>query len=166
MDALASGCWVRLEEVSCSCTADLFILGLPCHIRSIHIQDTAVCLALLPETMRYARPVKLYLRTEGSVFASEFVTYIQQSADGFRDLSDLEIMVSFSNKDINSDVASLLVSLFCLISLNESNLVVLADTGRCCSESPSEAMSAQAPHRLRVLIPSAHAYHVAQHHVH
>lgn len=44
MQALAEQCWPRLETVSLTCVAELYILGLPCHIRSLKFKGTKWCL--------------------------------------------------------------------------------------------------------------------------
>ncbi len=65
MHALADldQCWPRLEEASLSCVAELYSLGLPCHIRALEFFEVKWCLQFFPETMEYARPVVLELST-------------------------------------------------------------------------------------------------------
>ncbi|KAI0750436.1 hypothetical protein C8Q74DRAFT_1374021 [Fomes fomentarius] len=103
MRAFAHQCWPRLEEASLSCVAELYSLGLPCHIRTLKFSEVKWGLPFLPETMEYARPVVLELALYGRYLAT-FQTAVQQAANGLRDLEQLRITVRVHSDSIDTDL--------------------------------------------------------------
>ncbi|KAI0750441.1 hypothetical protein C8Q74DRAFT_1374028 [Fomes fomentarius] len=108
MHALVNQCWPRLEAACLSCVAELYILGLPCHIRSLKFIDTTWCLLWLPETMEYAQPVVLELSLHAG-YLRTFETFFQQAAHGLRDLEELSLTVQFDGESVGKGMPHLLL---------------------------------------------------------
>ncbi|KAI0767629.1 hypothetical protein C8Q74DRAFT_1370373 [Fomes fomentarius] len=109
MRALADQCWPLLERCHSDCVADLYILGLPCHIRAIKfVEAMAWCdLPLFAEIMEYARPVVLELSSKGSYLTGRLPTLqttFQQAAHGLRDLEQLRLTLHFASDSIDTDI--------------------------------------------------------------
>ncbi len=114
LNALADQCWPFLEECHIDCVADLYALGLPCHIRAIKfVEPMAWCdLPLFPEIMEYARPVVLELSSKGSYLTGRLPTLqttFYQAAHGLRDLEQLRLTLSFACDSVDTDIPHSLV---------------------------------------------------------
>ncbi len=110
MHALVDQCWPQLKRCDAFCVADLYALGLPCHIRAIKFDWTMTSrdLRFFPETMEHARPdhLQLYLTIQR---LATFQTTFQQAANGLRNLGLLRITVEFGSDSMDEDIPHSLV---------------------------------------------------------
>ncbi|TBU27288.1 hypothetical protein BD311DRAFT_844515 [Dichomitus squalens] len=82
--------WNELEHFSGG-VADLYLLGLPCRIRSARIGMSARSSQFFPAAMKAARPTQLTLIIDDELFSQPVPTYLQDPS--LADLQSLELVI-------------------------------------------------------------------------
>ena len=109
--------WIRLEEFVGNNALDLYLLGLPCHIRTVIF--TALSTASLPffaPAMETARPKDLTLSITSELFSQPIPTYLE--SPGLADVKRLGIAVTVQVCGTDADTGEIDVDCFLVSSLS------------------------------------------------